>query len=132
MSLDMGMILLILTLFTMKHLLGDFVFQTTYMVVGKQKEALGDFFYPLSFHCLVHILLSLPIVFFFLGFQFWWFLPLEFVIHFILDRLKSGPKYGGSFSINEHPRVFWVLFGVDQCLHQLTYILFIFLSSLYF
>lgn len=120
-------ILLALLFFNIKHLLGDFVFQNTYMVLGKGAGG-WKFVKPLSLHCLVHVVLSTGIVCLLLDTGFLWFVPLEFVVHFIIDRLKSGPHYGGRFSMNGNPKMFWTLFGVDQLAHQLTYILFIFFA----
>lgn len=124
MTTNIETILIILILFNFKHLLSDFLFQTFYMLEGKKKDGWG-FIYPLSLHCSVHVLLSMPIVIFYMGVNLWWLLPLEFIIHFLLDRLKAGPKYGGRFTMNESPGIFWFLFGVDQFFHQLTYILFL-------
>lgn len=116
----------ILILFQIKHLLADFAFQSSYMVMGKGLKGCA-FIKPLASHCLVHVVLSAPIIYLFLGSNFMWLLGLEFIIHFIIDRLKSGPRYGGRFSMGQSPKMFWFLFGVDQLLHQLTYILFVFL-----
>ena len=118
-------VLLLLIFFNCKHLVGDFVLQSHHMVMGKGQQGWA-FVGPLAFHCLVHVALSATIIFFFFGLKFLWFLPVEFAVHFVIDRLKSGPKYGGQFSMTEKPKTFWTLFGTDQLLHQLTYILFIF------
>ena len=114
----------LLVAFQLKHLLADFVFQNTYMVIGKGKKGWG-FVPPLACHCFVHIVLTTVVICLFMGVHFLWLLPVEFIIHFIIDRLKSGPKYGGRYSMSKSPKTFWVLFGVDQLLHQLTYIFFI-------
>ena len=116
--------LVLLLFFNIKHLLGDFVFQTAYMAFGKGQSG-WEFVQPLSFHCLVHAMLSAGVICLFLDLKFLWFAPIEFAAHFIIDRLKSGSRYGGRFSMIENPRMFWALFGLDQFAHQLTYILFI-------
>ena len=113
-------IFILLIVFNVKHFFGDFVFQTSYMVLGKAKEGWG-FIKPLSLHCLVHVALSGAIIVC-VDFRFLWLVPIEFVIHFIIDRLKSGPRYGGKFPMMKFPKMFWALFGLDQFLHQLTYI----------
>ena len=98
------------------------------MVIGKGQRG-WEFVKPLVSHCLIHMAFSAVIILFFLGVRLLWFLPIEFAIHFIVDRLKSGPRYGGQFSMTKAPRAFWCLFGVDQFLHQLTYVLFVFFVS---
>ena len=55
---------------------------------------------------------------------------MEFVVHFLIDRLKSGPRYGGRWVMAQSPKIFWILFGVDQLLHQMTYVGFIFVANL--
>lgn len=66
-------------------------------MLGKFKEG-WDFLGPLTAHCLVHAVFTFAIVI--------WLTPvalalglagLDFVIHFIMDRLKAGPKYLGRF-----------------------------------
>ena len=121
-------VLLLLILFSVKHTVGDFILQSTRMVIGKGKQG-WDFIGGLSAHCFVHVFLSFLIILLFLDLKFIWFLAIEFLAHFIIDRLKSGPKYCGRFTMTEHPQVFWAFFGIDQLLHQLTYILFIFSVS---
>ena len=119
--------LLLLILFSIKHILGDFVLQSTNMAIGKGKKD-WSFTGALSSHCLVHVLLSFPIILFLLDLRYMWFLGVEFVAHFAIDRLKSGPRYGGRFTMNKNPKAFWVSFGIDQFLHHMTYVLFIFVS----
>ena len=121
-------VLALFILFNLKHFLGDFVLQSSYMVFGKGKEGWG-FIKPLSLHCLVHATLSAAIIAC-IDVKFLWLASLEFVVHFIIDRLKSGPRYGGQFSMSDAPKMFWVLFGLDQFLHQLTYIGLIFLMTM--
>ena len=94
-------ILLVLLLFNIKHLLGDFVFQNTYVALGKGVSG-WRFVKLLNLHCLVHVVISTGIVCLLLGTEFLWFVPLEFVVHLIINRLKSGSYYGGQFSMQEH------------------------------
>ena len=119
-------IFLLLIIFSIKPMLGDFILQSSNTVIGKGKKNWG-FVKPLASHCLVHAILSIIVIVSFLDLKFLWFIPVEFIIHFIIDRLKSGPRYGGKISQMEQPRIFWTFFGLDQFLHQLTYILFVFL-----
>lgn len=49
----------------------------------------------------------------------------EFVLHYGLDYAKI--HYSRDAHIDRAPRRFWVLHGVDQLAHQLTYTLLIFL-----
>jgi len=112
---------LLLVLLSLKHTLADFVFQTYEMVQGKGQGGF-EFIRPLASHCLIHVSLTALILLVVVGAKFLWFVPLEFLAHFIIDRLKAGQRYFAQFSMIERPRIFWATFGADQFLHQMTYI----------
>lgn len=44
----------------------------------------------------------------------------EFAVHYMLDFAKV--HYSAEISSTERPRAFWALNGLDQLLHQLTYV----------
>ncbi len=90
-------IFLLLALFQVKHFLADYVIQgiSPYMM-GKFKEG-WDFFIPLIHHVIFHGLFTFLILWNFtlnvqllVGCVFF-----DMTIHFIMDRLKAGPKYMG-------------------------------------
>jgi hypothetical protein len=105
-------------LFQVKHFLADFVFQNVYML--KKANPSWDFIYPLGLHCGIHALFTLAIVLF-IHPALWYLAALDFVIHFITDRIKAGPKYFGRFD-NSNSKAYWILFGADQLVHHLTHV----------
>lgn len=106
----------LLVLFQIKHFIGDFPLQREYML--KKFLPGWEFFIPLATHCVVHALLTLAIVMA-VSFNLWWLAVIDFVIHFVMDRIKSGPRYLGRFS-DKNRAGFWNSFGIDQMIHHLT------------
>ncbi|MEZ4873201.1 MAG: hypothetical protein R2827_13360 [Bdellovibrionales bacterium] len=50
----------------------------------------------------------------------WYLFVFDFIVHFGMDRLKSGPRYLGRF--NDHYKAsFWWAFGLDQMVHHFTH-----------
>ncbi len=78
------------------------------------------FLLPLAIHCTVHCAATLAIVLWWNP-RFWWLAILDFVVHFTMDRIKAGPRYLGRFN-NLTSKGFWVTFGLDQMVHQLTHL----------
>jgi hypothetical protein len=106
----------LLVLFEIKHFLADFPLQREYML---RKQLPGwEFMVPLSVHCSIHAIMTLAIVLS-VGAQFWWLAALDFVVHFVMDRIKSGPRYLGRFHDLNRP-AFWNCLGFDQMVHHLT------------
>jgi len=134
-----------------KHFLCDFPLQNEYML-GKFKPGLG-FLLPLVSHCGVHAfgtflisliylyqkesLATIPIL---LACTF------DFVVHFIMDRIKAAPNLLGRFHAlsateyqdlvkferdkgpddqteedKRHNKYFWWALGLDQKVHHLTH-----------
>ena len=90
----MSKIFLILVVFQFKHFLADYRFQGPYML---QKFLPGwDFFWPLVAHCGVHSAFTLIIVMS-VNPSLGWLAGVDFVAHFLMDRIKAGPKYLGRF-----------------------------------
>lgn len=102
--LTMNKIFALLLLFQVKHYIADYPLQlcNRYML-GKFKEG-WDFVQPLAAHCLVHAFMSFFIVAILtndsiLAIKLGLF---DFTVHFIMDRIKAGPKYLGKYkAINE-------------------------------
>jgi hypothetical protein len=109
---------MLLVIFQIKHFLADFPLQRQYML---RKFSPGwDFILPLSLHCLVHAVITLTICLIFNA-QLWWLAIFDFVVHFIMDRIKSGPRYLGRYS-DMHTQSFWIAMGFDQMVHHLTHL----------
>lgn len=107
---------LLLVIFQIKHFIGDFPLQREYML--KKVLPGWEFVVPLATHCLVHAVLTLAIVLP-ISLKFWWLAVVDFVVHFIMDRIKSGPRYLGRFT-DRSAAGFWNAFGLDQMVHHLT------------
>lgn len=109
----------LLIVFQIKHFLADFPLQFPYML--RKFRPGWDFVLPLTTHCLVHAFLTLVIVLC-VDYRLWWLAVGDFVVHFIMDRIKSGPRYLGRFK-DATTTSYWVSFGADQMVHHLTHML---------
>jgi len=104
-----------MVLFAIKHVMGDFVLQTTWMATGK--DAKTGWALPLLVHCAIHGALAIGILLL-LAPRFWWLGVVDFLVHLVIDRVKGF--CAATFNINtEHPW-FWTVIGIDQTLHHLT------------
>ena len=114
----------LLVVFQVKHLLGDYVFQTGWMVRGKGRSGAG-FVFPLSVHVLVHAVMTLGILLV-VHPKMWYLALVDFAAHFIMDRIKASPQLFGRYS-DTTKQSFWIPLGFDQMVHHLTHYLIIFL-----
>lgn len=113
-------------------------------MLGKFKSGNG-WILPLAAHCSVHALFTLVICLFFDVKKALIFAAFDFIIHFIMDRIKASPKLLGQFHalsrmefifITEmrkqgvtdfkqwricHNKIFWMSLGFDQMVHHLTH-----------
>ncbi len=119
----LGYTFLLLAIYQVKHFIADFPLQREYML--RKMRAGWDFVPPLSVHCGVHATLTLSIVLYFAP-SLWWLAVVDFVLHFLMDRIKSGPKYLGRFNDLGKP-AFWNCLGLDQMVHHLTHFFFVFM-----
>ena len=111
-------VFLLMVVFQVKHFLADFPLQFPYML-RKSEEGWG-FVVPLASHCGTHAILTLIICLIFSP-HLWWLSVVDFFIHFIMDRIKSGTKFLGRFS-DSHTTTYWTVFGFDQMVHHITHI----------
>lgn len=79
-----------------------------------------EFLLPLTLHCFVHAVLTFVICMIYAP-TVAWLAAVDFVLHFVMDRIKSGPRYLGRFSDTKKPW-FWMAFGFDQMFHHLTHL----------
>jgi hypothetical protein len=102
--------------FQIKHFICDFVLQTQSQIRNK-----GTYGHLAGFaHAGTHALGSLPALLI-LGAQpemIAILLFAEFVIHYHVDWYKARIDRGRS----EQDNLYWIVFGIDQLVHQLTYI----------
>ncbi|MEO1251856.1 MAG: DUF3307 domain-containing protein [Pseudomonadota bacterium] len=113
----------LLLAFQVKQFLGDYVFQTTWMVSGKSKSGAG-FIFPLSVHVMVHAVMTYGIVMV-VNPSLWYLFLLDFFAHFAMDRIKASPTLLGRFS-DTTKQTYWMTFGFDQMVHHLTHYIVIF------
>jgi hypothetical protein len=104
-------------LLTFKHVIADFVLQTSWMAIGKDQRKGWEL--PLLAHCLVHLAVAMALILI-IAPRFWFVALIDFAIHITVDRVKGlFASRLGVTQEHQHPW-FWTLIGVDQALHHLT------------
>lgn len=116
-------------LFTIKHFLADWYFQSPQMSVGKRAGGWEGIGY-LAKHASVHSILTLPVVALVGSMEGVRLLGLaiiisstEFVLHFSIDYGKIAVEKANAIAFKTPS--FWALLAVDQSLHFTCYLLFI-------
>ena len=107
-----------LVLLEVKHFICDFVVQTRYQVTNK-----GTYGHPGGLlHAGLHGIGSLPAIILLTGSPFLIaaIVVSEFVVHYHIDWLKAAINRVRGLSYDD--LMYWVVFGADQFLHQVTYI----------
>lgn len=127
-------IFILLIAFQVKHFLADYPLQNSYMLQKFKKD--WSFFVPLLCHSFIHCIITFFISYLYSkDFKISILLSLfDMVVHFIMDRIKAGPKYLGRFkalSASEYLQstdsqkksntLFWYSLGLDQMIHHLTH-----------
>jgi hypothetical protein len=107
-----------LALFEAKHFLCDFVLQTAYLYRNK-----GIYGHPAGFiHTGLHAVGSLPAILLIGGAPGLIAMIVigELLVHYHVDWLKLYIDKHFRLRIDRSP--YWIIFGLDQLLHQATYI----------
>lgn len=117
MTTSIEQVFVLLIVFQIKHFVSDFPLQREYML--RKTKAGWDFVPPLALHCMVHAVFTYTIAMMFRP-DLWWLAVLDFIIHFIMDRIKSGPRYLGRYHDRDKPG-FWNALGLDQMVHHFTH-----------
>jgi Protein of unknown function (DUF3307) len=113
-SVPVGALIGWMLVLTVKHVIADFVLQTSWMAIGKDQKT--GWALPLLAHCLVHLAVAMVLILI-IAPRFWFVALIDFAIHITVDRAKGlCARFGVTL---EHPW-FWTLIGVDQALHHLT------------
>jgi len=86
---------ILLVIYQWKHFLADYPFQGAYMLQKFRPD--WGFFLPLTAHAGVHAAMTFLIVVFVEPALAAPLALFDFVVHFIMDRIKAGPKYLGRF-----------------------------------
>lgn len=123
-----NIILILLVLFPVKHFLADFPLQTPYML--KKGKGGFEWILPLGAHCAVHAVMSWMIILFVRP-EMAYLAVIEFFAHFIIDRIKATYRLPAGTWANEEKgkylSKYYYAFGLDQLMHQLTYVAMIYL-----
>lgn len=106
-------------LFVIKHLLSDFILQTSWMAKGKEQTS--GWFAPLLAHIAVHATGTLLIALLFAP-QLAWLAAVDLVVHGLIDKSKTLIQQRYRFRVEQ--AAYWWLFGIDQTLHHLTHLVF--------
>ncbi|MDW3222069.1 MAG: DUF3307 domain-containing protein [Paracoccaceae bacterium] len=121
MVISYGTILILMCLLQVKHMLGDYFLQTRIMLDGRDTYAhLGRFV-----HAGVHAAGS-ALAFILIGAKIGFILPvilLEWAIHFHIDWWKG--RHTSVQNLTPQDAAYWRVCGMDQALHQLTYVVMI-------
>ena len=95
--MTLATVLTLLVVYQLKHFLADYPLQTQYML-GKFRPG-WEFVKPLTGHAGVHALFTYWIVLIY-SWSFTMAVALalfDFTVHFVMDRIKAGPRYLGRF-----------------------------------
>jgi len=103
--------------FLIKHFLADFLLQTDWMAVGKDRPK--GWLLPLAAHAGVHGAMTAAL-FLIVAPPLAWLGLADMLIHGVIDRLKSISTRRSALTPRQ--TAFWWLFGLDQSLHHLTHI----------
>jgi hypothetical protein len=114
-SVAVGALIGWMLVLTFKHVIADFVLQTSWMALGKDQKT--GWALPLLAHCLVHLACSLALILV-IAPRFWFVAFIDFAIHIVVDRAKG--LCSSSLGVTQEHPWFWTLIGVDQALHHLT------------
>ena len=114
-SIPVGPLLGWMLLLTVKHIIGDFLLQNSWMAHGKDQKT--GWALPLLVHCLVHLLVA-ELLILTVAPKFWFVALIDFAIHITIDRAKGWCS--STFRMTPEHQWFWTLIGVDQALHHLT------------
>jgi hypothetical protein len=106
----------LLLIFQLKHFVADFPLQREYMLRKFSPD--WDFLLPLTTHCLVHATMTMAVVLVFNP-KLWWLAFADFGLHFVMDRIKSSPRYLGRYNNLSRPG-YWNALGFDQMVHHVT------------
>jgi hypothetical protein len=116
-------LLLLVLLFQVKHFLADFLWQTDWMFLNKGRYGHPGGLAHAGLHALLTaaVLLVAPVS----AAMLLALAALEFVIHYHVDWSKDHFTRRGAYTVRD--KAFWVVFGIDQAAHQLTYVLLLYL-----
>ena len=103
--------LLLFVIFCVKHFIADGPLQTAWML--RKYSAKWDFFKPLFVHSAIHGILTIAIVLF-VNPRLWWLGLIDLVSHFVMDRVKAGPKYMGRWKALSGAEYMGIITSIEE------------------
>ena len=85
-SVPVGALVGWMLVLTVKHVIADFVLQTSWMAIGKDQKT--GWALPLLAHCLVHLAVAMALILI-IAPRFWFVAVIDFAIHITVDRAKG-------------------------------------------
>ncbi|ARN80819.1 DUF3307 domain-containing protein [Methylocystis bryophila] len=116
-----------LSAFLAKQLVGDFLLQNQWMAFGKERTK--GWIAPLLAHAGIHAALT-TITFALLAPSLAWLGVIDFFVHCAIDRAKG--LIGRRFGLTPENSHFWWLLGFDQVLHHATHAAFVVILAAYY
>jgi hypothetical protein len=126
MGIPVFTVLAALVLFQLKHYLCDFVLQTS-----SQVQAKGTYGAPGGLrHAGLHAIGSIPALFMLTRslLTILALIAIEFVLHYHVDFTKARVDAARGWTVADQQ--YWIVFGLDQFVHQLTYLAFVFVLAM--
>jgi hypothetical protein len=112
------LVLIVLALLTIKHTIFDFFLQSLSQISNKRIYGHRDSLLHAGGHaagtCAAFVVMLPPVA---VGIGI---VLAEFALHYHIDWLKAKISYVRKFRPDQ--KIFWLSFGIDQWLHQMTYI----------
>jgi hypothetical protein len=118
MSPGLALVFWSLVLFEVKHFICDFIIQTRYQYMNK-----GIYGHPGGFiHAAAHATASIPAILILqtMPWRVGAIVAVEFLVHYHLDWSKEQITKRRGLTYSD--ALYWTLFGADQFMHQLTYV----------
>jgi len=119
--MDAFSLILLYTLFRLKHFICDFLLQTDWMALTKGRPG-KEGYRALFSHAGVHAIGTLIIAVIFAP-SLWWLGPLDFIVHACVDRIKGVFTYKHGWTPSD--KMFWWTLGADQEAHNFTHFAYI-------
>ncbi len=120
-------LVILYSLFRLKHFACDFLLQTDWMALMKGKPG-QEGYKALFTHSAIHALGTLVIVLIFTP-ALWWLAAVDFGVHSLIDRVKGYYTYKKGWQPKD--TIFWWTLGADQEAHNFTHLAYIIVMYMY-
>lgn len=127
-TMSLSSILILYLCFRAKQLICDYFLQTAWIATVKGVPDNPEGGKALALHAGIHGVFTLMLVLVFAP-ALWWLGPLDFIIHGLIDKLRSMITARTKWGYND--TFFWWLMGIDQEAHNLTHLAYIIMIVLH-